>query len=324
MPKFFQSEIAAYGGEKTTFKNVKFKKNSLENSGPAVAGTILEFIPVHIKNPPVIQFIAYINSMSDRFDTQFSSEQPYGRTDAYHVWKSSKRSIDLNWVLPSSSTAMALNNMNNLSWLLGALYPTYKDTTTATSIAASPLFRVRHANLISSPVRDGMGLLCVLNGVNVTHEVKDGFIHVNPKNMGSNFANVEGRLIKQAGFENSIREGKKLLIPKTISLQTTLNVVHDHALGWDLDTGNFRGGGSGFPYQIGLMRDGDTNDPPSTPSSAYEPTPGRNSRGELEAQKASASVFDAQGVGQPKDGPRDSFSVPSAAQPSPAGSGGGK
>ena len=274
MPKFFQTEIAAYGGEKNTFKNVKFKKNNLENSDPATAGTILEFIPVHIKNPPVIQFIAYIESMSDRFGAQFSSEQPFGRTDPYYVWKSNRRDIGISWVLPSSSTAIALDNMNNLSWLLGALYPTFKDTTTATSVAASPLFRVRHANLISSPVRDGMGLLCVIQSVDVTHDVKDGFISINPKNMGSSFANVDARLIKDAGFENSIREGKKLLIPKTIKLNCTLNVVHDHALGWDLATGNFRGGNTGFPYQVGIMREGDTGDSPTNPPSASPPPPG--------------------------------------------------
>jgi len=304
MAKFFQTEIAAYGGEKTTFKNVKFKKSGLENTAPAVAGTILEFIPVHIKNPPVIQFIAYIESMTDRFNSQYSSEQPFGRTDPYYVWKSSKRSIGVSWVLPSSSTASALDNMNNLSWLLGALYPTYKDTSSATSIAASPLFRVRHANLIASPVRDGMGLLCVIQGVDVNHDVKDGFISINPKNMGSSFANVDARLIKQAGFENSIREGKKLLVPKTIKLNCTLEVLHDHALGWDLDTGEFRGGNSGFPYQIGLMRDG--GDPPSTPPSANQPEPVKEGVHKKHQQAAQDSAFDAVGVGKQ---PADTFTV---------------
>ena len=41
MPKFFQVEKAAYGGEKNTFSNVNFKKNGLENSSAAEAGTIL-------------------------------------------------------------------------------------------------------------------------------------------------------------------------------------------------------------------------------------------------------------------------------------------
>ena len=303
MPKFFQSEIAAHGGEKTTFKNVKFKKNSLENTDSALAGTVLEFIPVHIKNPPVIQFIAYIASMSDRFGAQFSSEQPFGRTDPYFVWKGNKRDITVNWVLPSSSKAMALNNMNNLSWLLGSLYPTFKDST-ATSIAASPLFRVRHANLISSPVRDGMGLLCVIQGINVTHDVKEGFIDINPKNMGSSFANLDASLIKQAGFENSIREGKKLLIPKQITLDCTLNVVHDHALGWDLDTGNFRGGGNtGFPYQVGIMREGDTTDFPTSPSSATPSESGAtNGADERSKGRAGCDMLDAAGTDKDRIG----------------------
>jgi len=307
MTKFFQTEIASYGGEKNTFKNVKFKKNNLENSDPAVAGTILEFIPVHIKNPPIIQFIAYIENMSDRFGAQFSSEQPFGRTDPYYVWKSNKRNITVNWVLPSSSTAMALDNMNNLSWLLGALYPTFKDTTTATSVAASPLFRVRHANLIASPVRDGMGLLCVIQGVDVSHDVKQGYISINPKNMGSSFANMDARLIKGAGFENSIREGKKLLIPKSIKLNCTLDVVHDHALGWDLDTGNFRGGNSAFPYQIGLMREGDTGDTPTNPPAATPPSnpPAKEASTESKVQaRSGADILDRSGVR------KDKFKVP--------------
>ena len=263
MPKFFQTEIASYGGEKTTFQNVKFKKNNLENSAPAVAGTVLEFIPVHIKNPPVIQFIAYLDSMTDKFGSQFSSEQPFGRTDPYYVWKSSKRDISISWALPASSVAMGLNNMNNLSWLLGALYPTYKETGTATSIAASPLFRVRHANLISSATSGGQGLLCVIQGVNVTYDIKQGFIRVNPKNMGSNFANTEATLIKGAGFDFNMREGKKFLIPKLIKLNCTLNVLHDQSLGWDYETGRWRGGPGGFPYQIGVVREGEAKDLPA-------------------------------------------------------------
>ena len=42
MPKFFQSEIAAYGGERNEFKNIKFKRNEFQSSAAAEAGTILE------------------------------------------------------------------------------------------------------------------------------------------------------------------------------------------------------------------------------------------------------------------------------------------
>jgi len=273
MPKFFQAERAAYGGEKNTFSNVKFKKNNFDSSMPAEAGTILEIIPVHIKNPPVIQFIAYIESLSDKIASTATSEQPYGRPDPYYMWRSNERTITVKFSIPSSSVTAALDNLNNLSWFLAALYPTYKDSQTATSIAASPIFRVRFSNLICSSTKDGQGLLGVIQGVTVTHDVKEGFIGISPSNMGSAQANAASRLIKDAGFDNSINEGKKLLVPKLMSINFSLNVVHDHALGWDAATGNWRGGFAGprFPYDFGLVRD--TQDTPSAGTTTFDDAP---------------------------------------------------
>ena len=302
MPKFFQNELAAHGGQKQSFSNVEFKKGSLDSTSAAETGTLLEIIPVHIKNPPVIQFIAYIESMSDRFSPSFQSEQPFGRPDPYYIWKSNTRVITISWAVPSSSKAMALDNLNNLSWFLASLYPTYKDTASVTSIAASPLFRVRNSNLISSPTNDGQGILCAIDGVSVNPQVKEGFISISPKNMESDDANTEAALIMGAGFENSIHEGKKLLIPKLIKLNCTLKVVHDHALGWDYNTGEWRGGLSapGFPYNFGLERD--TKDTPSpagpeiyqdaqTPAVAAQP-PKPGSPDVRETNVATATIVD--------------------------------
>ena len=263
MPKFFQSEVAAFSGERNTFQNVKFARNALENSAAAEAGTILEIIPVHIKNPPIIQFIAYVDSLSDKFGVKYVSEQPFGRVDPYHVWQGNSRTITVSWAIPSSSKALGLTNLNNLSWFLSSLYPAYKEIGSATSVSASPMFRFRHANLISSPTRDGQGILCVIKSANVTHDVKQGFINISTENMGSSFANVEASLLKSAGFQNSFHEGKKILIPKLIKLQCALEIVHDHALGWDHQTGMWRGGLAAprYPYDFGLTRD--TSDTPS-------------------------------------------------------------
>lgn len=262
MPKFFQTEIAAYGGEKTGFTNVKFKKpGTFENTSPAETGTLLEIIPIHIKDPPVIQFMAYLDILKETFSPQYSKEQPFGRPDAYVIWKSSERKISLAWSIFSSSVSSGLDNLNNLSWFLAALYPAYKDVQSATSIAATPLFRVRYANLISSPTADGQGILCAISNVTVTPDFKDGFISVSPKNSGTNSANIDAKLLKAAGFERSFREGKKILVPKSIKVGCSLEIIHDHRLGWDFNTGEWRGGLSapGFPYNFGLIRD--TQDP---------------------------------------------------------------
>jgi hypothetical protein len=281
MPKFFQVEKAAYGGEKNSFQNVKFKKRDLDNSNAAETGTILEIIPVHIKNPPVIQFIAYLDSLSDSFSSDTTQTQPFGRTDPYHIWKSNKRNIRVTFSIPASSVTTALDNLNNLSWFLAALYPTYKDTQTATSIAASPMFRVRFSNLICSSTKDGQGLLGIIKNVSVTPDVKQGFIGIHPQNMGSSFANVESRLLKEAGFDNNMNEGKKLLVPKLMKVTFALDVVHDHALGWDYNTGEWRGGRSAsrFPYDFGLVRD--ATDTPSAGTATFDDAPAGQAAGEV-------------------------------------------
>ena len=266
MAKFFQYESAAHAGRKDRFKNLDFKKGNFENSLGSRRGTLLEIIPVHIKNPPVIQFVSFMTSLTDTYSPTYSEQQPFGRPDPYYVWKSSKRSISLGWSIPSSSESNALDNMNNLSWFLASLYPTYKETELANSIAASPLFRVRYANLLSSPTQDGQGILCTITNVSVTHDVnKSGFITIDPAGfIESAFSAKEA--IKEAGFEANIKHGTVLQVPKLITISCTLNVIHDHSLGWDYSTGEWRGRRSGknYPYSIGLQRGpGPASSPPS-------------------------------------------------------------
>ena len=111
MPKFFQSEIAAYDGDKGGFQNVKFKKNDFRSSTAAEAGAVLEFIPVHYPNPPVIQFIAYITNLSETYDIQHAAEQPFGRTNPYYIWQGNNRTISLGFDLPASGVSKGLDTL---------------------------------------------------------------------------------------------------------------------------------------------------------------------------------------------------------------------
>ena len=53
------------------------------------------------------------------------------------------------------------------------------------------------------------------------------------------------------------KKSDKIQIPKLIKLTMTLNVIHDHSLGWDFETGEWRGGkfASSYPYGFGVQRD---------------------------------------------------------------------
>ena len=256
MTKFFQNEIAAYGGDKNGLRNVKFKKRNFENTAGAEAGTLLEIIPLHIKNPPVIQFIAYLNNLDDNFNLKTQPKTPYGRTEPYYIWQGNDRTINLGVSIPNSSADVALDNLNNMSWLAASLYPTYKERMSANSIAASPLFRVRYANLVASVAGGGQGILCTMSGVNYKFEVKKGYISFDA-------TGEHAALIRSAGFDQVNRSGDKLLVPREISFSLKLSVIHDHAVGWDYETGAWRGGlaAPAFPYGFGLARD--TQDTPS-------------------------------------------------------------
>jgi len=285
MPKFFQVETAAYAGEKNTFSNVKFKKNNLESSHAAESGTVLEIIPIHIKNPPVIQFLAYIETLADKVSTEHTAEQPYGRPDPYYIWKSNSRNINVVFSVPSSSVAMGLNNLNNISWFFAAQYPTYKGDMVTTAVSATPMFRVRFANLICSSTKGGQGLLGVINGLSVTPDIESGFISVNSSNISSVQANVAAQLLESAGFDENVPEGKKLLIPKLFKLQFDLKVVHDHSLGWNHEDGTWRGGfaASSYPYDFGLVRE--SVDPPGSGVTVVE-APGSPASKEVAAGQA--------------------------------------
>jgi hypothetical protein len=274
MPRFFQSEIAAHDGGKDRFQNVKFKKGALINSSAAEKGGVLEFIPVHIRNPPVIQLVAYVTSLSDRFASDYAQEQPFGRTNPYYIWKGNSREISLSVDIPSSGISKALDNINNLSWLMASLYPSYKDSTNSNSVAASPLHRVRYGSLICSSTNSGQGLLCVLKGATVSHITDQGFININPKNMGSSFANAAGKVLTEANFENYVSENKNILIPKLMKLSLNLSVVQDHPLGWDFYTGEFRGGrkAPGYPYDFPLVHEA-TDPPPAISPGASKKSP---------------------------------------------------
>mgnify|MGYP001199356647 CR=1 FL=1 len=247
--RFFSYEAGALG--ETKLENVKFKKDTdpFVGSKEAQSGGVLEFIPVHVKNAPVVRFMAFIESIKDNFRHDHTPNQPYGRPDPYYIWQKSSRTISVGWTVPSSSEEMALRNLNNLNLLISSMYPAYTSDGNAISIAASPLFRVKYANIISSAKNEN-GLLCAIGGVDVTPEVKSGWLQV-----------------KTHKLDGEVSGPSKLLIPKSFTLSCNLEVVHDHSLGWDLQTGDWRGGKEmGFPYGYGIGKGISTTTPAETPA----------------------------------------------------------
>ena len=279
------SEIGLLG--ESHFANVPFKGEGegLESSAHADAGAKIEFIPIHFKNVPVISFIAYMGGIKDTISQAVNSTQPYGRPDPIRVWKSSDRKITLAIDILSSSQEMALRNLNNINWLLASSYPTYDASVCGCSsaVAASPMYRVKYANLITN-VDNKHGLLCVIPSFSVNHDFKSGVILVRP---GVN--STDKGLLRDAGFPT---QSDNYVIATKISLSCTLEVVHEHSLGWDLQTGEWRGKkSSGYPYGLGLVKS--TSDPPSGASGGSTDQGGKFTQAEWTSLQKEQDAQDA-------------------------------
>ena len=293
--RFFQTHQHMLPYEKNLGADVAKPIEFLEAGGAGhgaatdaiAAGTLIEFVPMHIKNPPRITFITFFKSLKDSFSPEFDQTKVFGRSDPYYIWKNSPRSISLQLNIPSSGKDMALRNLVNLQWLLASLYPSYKGTDDANSVSATPLFRVKYSNMILS-AKNYSGLLCTLGKVTVDHDAKNGFMAFNLDEVAGESAGVTQILpgadlskFKQIlGGPRDVMRPNRLLIPNVYTLGCTLNVVHEHSLGWEHETGKWRartggpaGSPIGFPYGIGLDKQKETSPPPPPPFIAPTSTP---------------------------------------------------
>ena len=86
-------------------RNVKFKKQNegYASSTQADQGSVIEFIPMHFKNTPVITFLAFLDDIKDNIKQTFTPQQPYGRSDPIQVWKSSDRVITLSFKIDKNN-----------------------------------------------------------------------------------------------------------------------------------------------------------------------------------------------------------------------------
>ena len=238
------SEIGLLGEKELRNVPIKSQDAGYGSSRQANQGAVIEFIPMHIKNTPVISFIAYLQEIKDNIKQEFTPSQPFGRTDPIQIWKSSVRTINLNFSIVSSDEEMALRNLNHLNWLVASSYPTYSTVACANSIAATPLYRVKYANIIAN-TQNRNGLLCSIGGFDVSHDLKHGAIHVH--------ASTVADLAKSAGFPSQADE---ILVAREITVGCQLTVLHESSLGWDSTTGEWRGGArDGYPYGFGVIKD---------------------------------------------------------------------
>tara|TARA_Y100000114_G_scaffold95447_2_gene88780 strand:- start:2537 stop:3238 length:702 start_codon:yes stop_codon:yes gene_type:complete len=188
-------------------------------------------------------FKAYIKSLSHEFQSTWNSENVFGRMDPIATFQGTVRKVSVSFDILAGSLKEAKENVKAIGSFTSMLYPGYKsnpsavaeegvvneqqtlsgDVTgvTANSISRSPLIKMKLANLVQD---SGGGLLLGwIDGLSFDQTIESGVF---------------------------IQDG--MHYPKQFSVSVTLNVLHQHDLGFD-ENNEWNGdplqdGGYGWPF----------------------------------------------------------------------------
>ena len=193
-------------------------------------GYKLEFF--HVPTGRSVGFKAFLTAFQDQFNSNWSSTPVYGRMDEIKTFQGTTRTISVGWDVVAYSEEEADSNLRKCGLLASMLYPVYGEEAGeagASTIKASPLLKVKFANLISEPNGTGgaatSGLVATMASFNYAPDLEQGIF-----------------------VENSNK-----LRPQLVKLSCELTVLHTHKLGWNQE-GNMReeglGDQGGYPYSV--------------------------------------------------------------------------
>ena len=158
-----------------------------------------------------VAFPALITQLEDKFSPNWTPESVFGRQDPILTFQNTERTIDVAFDVPSDSIETAERNLTNLNRLISFLYPAYSTSGTSNTISASPLLRIKFANLIYDQSKGvpgdspESGLVCGIN--NFSHSFKfDG----------------------SAGWVDKVGSA----IPAFFSISFSATILHTHDLGY--------------------------------------------------------------------------------------------
>jgi hypothetical protein len=192
-----------------------------------------------------VKFKAFIDTFTQSFSTNWNTQTVFGRMDPIQTFQNTQRTISLTFKTTAVNAAEAAENLKKINLLTRMLYPTYDiadvkmasgktQIGNALTMAKPPLMRVRFVNWIQSA--SNKGLIAAISGFEYSPDWS----------------------------EEGVFDYYNNLVPKTISISCTLNILHEHDLGWTQD-GQWLGavnenkglGGANFPFVT-------TNTPDST------------------------------------------------------------
>jgi len=204
----------------------------------------------HVPSGKKVYFKAFITSFNESFNSDWTSEQVFGRADPIQTFKQNQRQISLNFKVPAAYDGEAYDNLGKIQKLIQFLYPTYTDVAQANTITQSPLIRMKVMNLLNPAPSEietsggrsaseiynkytsggsgaDSGLLGVITSLTVNHNLE--------------------------GDDGVIEKGQNTVLPKLLDVAVSFTVIHEHPVGWNI-SGSFGSLDNRllFPYGVQL------------------------------------------------------------------------
>ena len=204
---------------------------SIHETYAATKGYHLEFFSVVYDQ--TISFPGMLTNFQNSFKPEWSKESVFGRQDPILTFKNTSRDISVSFTVAAASESIAKRNIRSLNTLIKFLYPAFRSGDTSNSISASPLLKIKFANLIydahvgnSAGTAKSSGLICGITDFDHKFD-------------------FDGKTSWVDYVDN--------VFPMSFEISFTAAVQHSHPLG-RIDGGNFAGAEPTpmpFPYGLG-------------------------------------------------------------------------
>ena len=221
----------------------------------------------HMATKKTVHFKAFVSDYSEAFTCAWSPTAVYGRTDPIQNYAGTTRRINLAFHVPASSVGEAYENMGRISKLVQMLYPTYTQDTMGEGliIGQAPLVRVKMMNLITKERAGQIDPSMDKREIKKQENLASG--EASPSETLANYRTAPSPslgVIAAIGSINYRSDLSKIqifekapntVLPQSLTVTLTFDVVHEETLGWDASTGESLS--KSFPHKIVLSNAAD-------------------------------------------------------------------
>ena len=220
-----------------------------------------------------LYFKAFITNFNESYDPQWDSAALYGRPDPIWMYKSTGRTLSLQYTIPAFSEHEAYENLGKVQTLIQFLYPSYNTAKNpvekepdffAGDISQAPLLRLKVMNIAQKGdlgewrtagyTRQGAPSPSPNAQEKAGYELYDEY--------RSNPASSQGLLgvLTNLTIDHHLHDvggflpfnTSNTILPKQIDISFDYSIIHEHEVGWDGANFGTAGGLELFPYGVTL------------------------------------------------------------------------